>query len=415
MPSLPHTSPAGHGSICCGDGDVAPRTTVLLVTTCPERSRLLGRALNGVAHRAEVVHTAPDGLLKLAALHPMLLVLDLAGADSCALALLERIRHPGMQGPEAILVVGDQAAEETIARAMELGATDFVVRLEELPLRTRVGLGRLSAPSRSQGDQTVQLRLFCLGFFRVERGDQVLVDETYRNRKAKLLLKYLITHYGRRVCKDELLELLWPDLEPEAGMNNLHGTIHMLRRLLGGAQGDGAQYLLYADGCVYFNPSSPHWWDVEAFRRSLARAATLDQWGDRDGALASYMEALALYRGHFLEEDSFQDWSAPMRETLREKWLGALARTAELHEERGEAEEAIDLLRKVIHEDRYREQAYRHLMRCLYQVGHRNEALQLYQRLARLLQEDLGVEPMAETTAVRDAIARGDSAWLREN
>ena len=63
----------------------------------------------------------------------------------------------------------------------------------------------------------------------------------------------------------------------------------------------------------------------------------------------------------------------------------------------GHAHEAIRLAWRVIEQERSNEESYRLLMRAHAALGERNSALRIYQRLVKVLQEDLDVEPMVET------------------
>ena len=56
--------------------------------------------------------------------------------------------------------------------------------------------------------------------------------------------------------------------------------------------------------------------------------------------------------------------------------------------------------------DPFREDALRQLMAVRYEAGDRSGALQTYEQFARRLREELGVEPMPETAALREAVIR---------
>src|SRR4029450_1573965 len=58
--------------------------------------------------------------------------------------------------------------------------------------------------------------------------------------------------------------------------------------------------------------------------------------------------------------------------------------------------------------DPLREEAHRQAMRSLAAMGKRSSALRQYDMARRLLIEELGVSPEAETDALRDAIKRGE-------
>src|SRR5690606_1924876 len=132
--------------------------------------------------------------------------------------------------------ISARTAREDILRALELGANDYLTKpfdLDDLLVRVEMWLhrGQEEAEEERRQQQAV-LSLHTFGLFRVQKGEHTLIDETFGYRKAKTLLKYLITHYGQRVPRERLIDLLWPELDEEAGTNNLHGAVHVLRRAL---------------------------------------------------------------------------------------------------------------------------------------------------------------------------------------
>jgi DNA-binding SARP family transcriptional activator len=82
---------------------------------------------------------------------------------------------------------------------------------------------------------------------------------------------------------------------------------------------------------------------------------------------------------------------------MREQWLVALSRVAEIHGARGDQEAQEEVLRRVLQADPYREPNYRALMGLLVTEGRSAEALVLYRRLAGLLWEEFQAHPDPET------------------
>jgi two-component SAPR family response regulator len=60
---------------------------------------------------------------------------------------------------------------------------------------------------------------------------------------------------------------------------------------------------------------------------------------------AAYRAAIELYTGELLPEDRYEEWTQERRAELRRTYLELLAELAGLHEERGEYEPAIGVLR----------------------------------------------------------------------
>ncbi|MBC6369256.1 hypothetical protein DDT91_20910, partial [Algoriphagus sp. AK58] len=59
------------------------------------------------------------------------------------------------------------------------------------------------------------LRLRTLGAFQAWRGRQEITRREWRREKARQLLQLFITHRGRLLQREQILDLLWPDADPE--------------------------------------------------------------------------------------------------------------------------------------------------------------------------------------------------------
>jgi len=111
-------------------------------------------------------------------------------------------------------------------------------------------------------------------------------------------------------------------------------------------------------------------------------------------------EALALYRGPFLPDESEQPSYIAYREQMRGKLLRCLTRVARWWEDNGTPEAAIDCYLRCIDADGLCEAFYRNLMLCYQRRGERAEALATYERLRTALAARLKSMPSAETQAV---------------
>ena len=77
-----------------------------------------------------------------------------------------------------------------------------------------------------------EIHISLLGGFSVEVAGR-LVEDHWRLRKAKTLVKLLALAPGHRLHRDVVVDLLWPDAEPPAASNNLHQLLHYIRRMMG--------------------------------------------------------------------------------------------------------------------------------------------------------------------------------------
>jgi DNA-binding SARP family transcriptional activator len=239
------------------------------------------------------------------------------------------------------------------------------------------------------------LTIHLLGPFEVTRRGQPLSGPGARSRQARTILKMLLLRRGQVVMMDQLLDLIWPEVDPRKARRSLQVRISQLRRLLN--PDDSAAYILRQGEGYIFDPAALCWVDVEDFTRQQQQGHAARLRGDLDGAIVAYEVARGLYRGDLLESDLYEEWTLAPRERLREQYLGMLLTLAECYAQTGRYRHAINMCELVLECEPARELAYRHLMRFHYHAGEQVEALRAYERCCDVLAAELGVEPLAAT------------------
>lgn len=255
------------------------------------------------------------------------------------------------------------------------------------------------------------LDLRCLGRFAVSSNGRPLPPERFARRRSLTLLKILLTRYGKPVHREELMELLWPETDPDSARSLLNVAVHYLRRALEprGPRGHVSSFIR-ADGAWYsFDTTSPHRLDSREFLDLARLGPQLEAQGRPAEALAAYQQAIALYGGDFLEDEPYSDWCALEREELRETFLAVLHRAACLQLDGGDIEAALVCYRRALATDATLEEVHRCLMAALWRAGRRDEALRQYGNCRAVLERELGIAPAPETEALRlQIIADGD-------
>jgi DNA-binding SARP family transcriptional activator len=257
--------------------------------------------------------------------------------------------------------------------------------------------------ARGPSDEVPQtVRIWLLGSFRVSVESRTIEVKEWRLKKAAGLVKLLALASNHLMHREQLMELLWPNLASEAAANNLRYVLYNACRTLRPAPAAAAsRYLQLREELLELCTDAPLWVDLEAFEEAVVTSAR------RSRTTAAYEGALNLYSGDLLPEDRYEGWAEERREGLREAHLALLLELAELHEERGEAEEAIGALRRVLTADLTREEAHAGLMRLYALSGRRGEALGQYERLREALAWELRAEPSTASRRLREEISAG--------
>lgn len=174
--------------------------------------------------------------------------------------------------------------------------------------------------------------------------------------------------------RDELVALLWGDVQEKRARNAFRQSLHRLRSAVPGLlDGDGAERVQLAPQSVET--------DLEAFDAAIRSHA--------------WQTALDLYRGDFLEgldldAERFREWIDEVRERVRAQWWGALVALARSALDAGELDSALGHARELLGSDPANQEAILIEAQALALGGRSAEAAALLERHRERLQRDFG-------------------------
>lgn len=201
-----------------------------------------------------------------------------------------------------------------------------------------------------------------------------------------LLLGYLALHatQGHAVARSTLAGKLWPNLSDRRARHTLNDTLYRLRRTVADTS------WLCADSTTIrlVNVSV----DVDRFKAAVV-SACLEDW----------QRALELYRGDLLEELD-ADWVLIPRVSLRDQFLHMLTQVCAALTSSGRIGNALAYARHWALVDPFNEDAHRTVMRLAARLGQSIVALQQYDHLVQLLDEEFQTAPLPATRALANAI-----------
>jgi DNA-binding SARP family transcriptional activator/predicted ATPase len=245
------------------------------------------------------------------------------------------------------------------------------------------------------------VRLYLLGGFHAERDGQSLPENAWSRRSAKVLVKLLAATPAHRLHRDQIVDLLWPDLPPASAANAFRKALHLARRALDPVlppRGESAHLRLH-DDIVALVPELV-WVDADCFQASAEAALS-------DGDLGAIERALALYEGDLLPEDRYEHWTEARRTALADLRYTLLLELATGEEGRSNFAAATEHLRQALELDPSREEVHRQLMRLYALDGRRHHALRQYRMCCEALQRELDADPEPTTVALYQAVLAG--------
>jgi DNA-binding SARP family transcriptional activator/predicted ATPase len=226
-------------------------------------------------------------------------------------------------------------------------------------------------------------------------------------RKATALLIYLALAQ-RAQSRDRLAGLLWPEYDQDRARAALRRTLSALRKALGErwVSADRLAITLDPEGLTV---------DLLDFRKRVA--GTLEHEHEPGAACASCAEllqgAVDLYGGPFLQgfslrdAEPFDEWQSLEVENVDRELSAALDGLVRAQVAVGDLDSALRSAQRKLAIDPLDEPAHRQLMQLFAWKGMRTSALQQYRECVALLDRELGVSPLAETTTLYESISEG--------
>jgi DNA-binding SARP family transcriptional activator len=243
------------------------------------------------------------------------------------------------------------------------------------------------------------LELSFLGPFKVTLNGEPVTG--FASDKVRALLAYLALEGHQPHRREALAGLLWPDYADAEAVGE-------------GGHAKEPPFLLVTPQTLELDPST-YRLDVQEFGElvDVCRSHRHRKVEYCSTCHARFCRAADLYRGDllagFLLQDSqaFDEWMVLNREALRRQALDVFESLAAYHESRAEYEKALQYVYRQLEMEPWREEAHRQAMKLLALDGQRSAAIAQYETCRRVLREEFGIDPEAQTVALYESIKAG--------
>jgi len=246
------------------------------------------------------------------------------------------------------------------------------------------------------------IRVQTLGQFNLWRDNNKIASKAYGRDKTLQLLQYLVSNRQRHALhKEKIMEQLWEEGDDRDFKVALHGVNKVLEP---DRPARTEASFVIRQGVSYQLDLDKIWIDVEALEHYIIIGN--EAFGDDlEIAKAAYKSAIALYKGVYLPNRIFEDWSSEEREKTQILILGAYVILAEILLNENPLE-SIRLAQCAIAIDNTWEDAYRLQMQAYIIKGNRPQAIKAYQKCADVLDEAYGIDPLPATKNLLQEIER---------
>lgn len=289
------------------------------------------------------------------------------------------------------------AKEEAIPALMEALNTEQNKQAKTAISAALDQLEQLDAPP-------LEVRL--MGQFQVLRAGQAISRSAWQRPAVERLFQYFALHQGQMLHRDQLLEDLWPDGDPETTRASFRTMLSWMRRAIEPylRPKTPARYLTITGESYCFGKAAVHV-DLLCFEQLMAKIlAQPDNLSIND----SLLQALEAWQP-LLPELPYEPWTLEPRERSRDHYVAGCMLLGQHYLDRRQLVQAADWATRVIKVAAWHEEAYQLLMRAQARQGQPTTALKTYTTLQRALQRELDAPPSELSEWLAERLRRGEA------
>jgi len=201
------------------------------------------------------------------------------------------------------------------------------------------------------------------------------------------MLCFLITRPDMSATRDQVVDALWPELDPEVAVNSLNQTVYFLRRVFEENYSDDL-----SPGYVHHD-SDLVWLDRDLVTSRSAACRDLIREFAREPSPEEVDLLTREYKGRFALDFEYEDWATAYRDPLHASYLEIVERSVLDDFRSGHYDRGILIARRALEVDPSAEQIEVGLLRLYRVTGAHAAAAEQYAHYAAVMRDELGVEP----------------------
>ncbi len=322
----------------------------------------------------------PEDAIAFVKEHPVdIAFLDIEMPEMSGLELAERL----MEIDSYIRVIFVTAYNQYALEAFRAHAIGYLLKpLDGMEFTEQLDLLSRRYRQRPEKSSKTPLAVRCFGGLSVYAQDENNGSAIkWKTSKAEELFSLLIHYQGRVKPKENLIETLWPELEPEKSANLFRVTCTYLRSALAEI---GFPDILVRELDGYKINSDMIDCDLFRFRLGIRSLSSLQT--------DELSELSGLYSGEYFEGKPY-DWAIGQRTQLESDFKKVQHTLSDVYCSQGLTDKAVEALERVLVYDPCDEETVMRIVDIKLEKGEQASALKTYRTFERKLIDELGVTP----------------------
>ncbi|OEH91550.1 response regulator [Bacillus solimangrovi] len=273
--------------------------------------------------------------------------------------------------------------------AFEIESTDYLLK-PVTKSRLDQSVKRLLKITNKPLKHDLSISVRCFGSFDIVNHDSSLLFN-WRTNKVKELCAYLVHHEGRVVESEQIIEILWPEVDINKAKTSLYTCMSYLRQAF---KKNGLKNIILRKSGGYFIDLSKINCDLIEWTRQINSLKPISTEN-----IKQYEQLMERYSEMYMERMGFF-WAEEKRAFISNKMISVFYHLGEFYRKNGELKKSLKCIEKELEYSCYSDEICQRLITTHLKMGNRSEALKVYRSFESNLQEDLGIEPSFQTKMV---------------
>lgn len=245
----------------------------------------------------------------------------------------------------------------------------------------------------------MKLYIKTLGEFDMSLNGQSVMQDASRSYKLFKLLQYFLTFKNKKLLPETIIDNLWQEQESSDPKNMIRGQIFRLRQILKNIL-PNEEYLniTFNNGYYILEVGSDVVIDSEEMEKLIQKGNDL-MLENREAAIKAYREAVSLYKGGYLWENTYEVWLVPVRSFYKRLYIKTIENLIALYSEKDDNETIVSLCEEAIAKEPYEEKLHIFMIESLLKLGKIKNALNHFDFMQVAFEKDMGI---TSTSAMRE-------------
>ncbi|MBK9247166.1 MAG: tetratricopeptide repeat protein [Ignavibacteria bacterium] len=359
--------------------------TLLLIASCNEKMGLHQEAFNYAKQALDIAEAIDSYSLLISSLKQIVSYCTLIGDSTSASHFAQRLNKTSKliakqeQRKNAEKLLLDVQIQKTRQKAEQLLrlssstltgeflAITHTLKHQGFVLTTVIPPETVKKPKSSP---IISVQTF--GHFSVNIGNRELTSEDWQRKKARDIFKILLMNHRKSISAEELIDILWLNAAGKNLIPTLWNCVSYIRKALEPTikPRQPSAYIKIVGKNYMLDLGADAKIDFLTFREIVTKA---HKQSTIKTQIEMYEQAIEMYKGEFLKEDTFEDWSSFERESLKEQYLNILTFVGKYYLELNNTTQSILYARKILEIDKVQDDGYEILFKSLKSSGYISE------------------------------------------